>query len=106
METFKIEVKETLSRVIEIEANSADEAFSKTQKLYKNEEIVLDADDYVGVNFIDLKAPSPSDEKVKLIKEIIDYLYEDEKKHFEEFDSLPDNHIYLKINRLKELVNG
>jgi hypothetical protein len=47
METFKIEVKETLSRIIEIEANSADEAFSKIQDLYKKEEIVLDADDYV-----------------------------------------------------------
>ena len=33
METFKIEVKETLSRIIEIEANSADEAFSKIQDL-------------------------------------------------------------------------
>ena len=51
METFKIEVKETLSRVIEIEANSVDEAFSKIQDLYKNEEIVLDADDYVETEF-------------------------------------------------------
>ena len=52
METFKIEVKETLSRVIEIEANSADEAFSKIQDLYKKEEIVLDADDYVETEFL------------------------------------------------------
>lgn len=52
METFKIEVKETLSRTIEIEANSADEAFLKIQNLYKNEEIVLDADDYVETEFL------------------------------------------------------
>lgn len=52
METFKIEVKETLSRVIEIEANSVDEAFSKIQDLYKNEEIVLDAEDYVETEFL------------------------------------------------------
>jgi hypothetical protein len=52
METFKIEVKETLSRVIEIEANSADEAFSKLQDLYKKEEIVLDSDDYVQTEFL------------------------------------------------------
>lgn len=52
METFKIEVKETLSRVIEIEANSADEAFSKIQDLYEKEEIVLDADDYVETEFL------------------------------------------------------
>lgn len=52
METFKIEIKETLSRVIEIEANSADEAFSKIENLYKNEEIVLDADDYFETEFL------------------------------------------------------
>jgi hypothetical protein len=52
METFKIEVKETLSRIIEIEANSADEAFSKIQDLYKKEEIALDADDYVETEFL------------------------------------------------------
>ena len=52
METFKIEVKETLSRIIEIEANSVDEAFSKIQNLYKNEKIVLDADDYVETEFL------------------------------------------------------
>jgi hypothetical protein len=52
METFKIEVKETLSRIIEIEANSADEAFSKIQDSYNKEEIVLDADDYVETEFL------------------------------------------------------
>ena len=52
MKTFKIEVKETLSRIIKIEANSAEEAFLKIQNLYKNEELVLDADDYVETEFL------------------------------------------------------
>lgn len=52
METFKIELKETLSRVIEIEASSEDEALSKIQDLYKKEEIVLDADDYMESEFL------------------------------------------------------
>lgn len=52
METFKIEVKETLSRIIEIEANSDDEAFSKIKELYKKEEIVLDAEDYINTEFL------------------------------------------------------
>lgn len=52
METFKFEVKETVSRIIEVEANSADEAFSKIQDLYNKEEIVLDADDYVETEFL------------------------------------------------------
>jgi len=49
METFKIEVKETLSRIIEIKANSTDEAISIVREQYKNENIVLDADDFVDV---------------------------------------------------------
>jgi hypothetical protein len=47
METFKIEVQEFLSRIIEIEAKSAEEAISKVREMYRNEEIVLDSDDYV-----------------------------------------------------------
>lgn len=55
METFKIEVKETLSRIIEVDANSEVEAFSKVQDLYNKEEIVLDADDYVETEFLKLE---------------------------------------------------
>jgi len=52
METFKIEVKETLSRIIAMEANSEEEAFSKIQDLYKKGEIILDAEDCVETEFI------------------------------------------------------
>ena len=45
-----------------------------------------------------------NDEKNKLICEVIAYLYEDEKKHFEELDK-PNNHIFLKLERLKSLTN-
>jgi hypothetical protein len=52
METFKIEIRETLSRIIEVKANSEDEAFSKIKDLYQNEEIVLNSDDYVDTEFL------------------------------------------------------
>lgn len=52
MEIFKIEVKETLSRIIEIEANSEEEAFSKIQDVYNKGEIVLDAKDCVETEFL------------------------------------------------------
>ena len=52
MAIFKIEVKETLSKIIEVEAISEDEAFSKIQDLYNKEEIVLDTDDYVETEFL------------------------------------------------------
>ncbi len=47
MKTFKIEVKETLSKIIEIEASSDDEAILKVKKMYQKEEIVLSSEDYV-----------------------------------------------------------
>ncbi len=48
METFKIEVQEFLSRIIEIEAKNIDEAISKVKDMYQNEEIVLDSEDFVS----------------------------------------------------------
>lgn len=47
METFKIEVQEFLSRIVEIEAKNIDEAISKVKVMYQNEEIVLDNEDFV-----------------------------------------------------------
>ncbi|MCC6884883.1 MAG: DpnD/PcfM family protein [Ignavibacteria bacterium] len=34
METFKIEIQEFLSRIIEVEAETKDEAISKVRQLY------------------------------------------------------------------------
>ena len=47
MKTFKIEVQEFLSRIVEVEANSKDEAVSLVRKLYQNQEIVLDDSDFI-----------------------------------------------------------
>lgn len=55
METFKIEVKELLSKVVEVEATSKEEAISKAYKMYKNEEIVLDSDDYLTTEIEEYK---------------------------------------------------
>lgn len=44
---IKIEITETLQRVIEIEANSIDEAVGHVRKLYSEENIVLDNTDHV-----------------------------------------------------------
>ena len=47
MTTHKIEIQETLSRIVEIEAPSVEEAIYKARAMYRAEEIVLNADDYV-----------------------------------------------------------
>lgn len=48
MSQYKIEIKETLSRIIEIQAPSTEEAIDKAREMYRAEEIVLDGDDWVG----------------------------------------------------------
>lgn len=52
MRRFTVEVKEILSRVIDVEANSAEEAISKVQEMYDAEEIVLDYDDFKGYDIL------------------------------------------------------
>jgi hypothetical protein len=47
METFRIEIQEFLSRIIEVEAETEVEAISKVRQMYRKEEIVLDSSDYV-----------------------------------------------------------
>lgn len=47
MKTFTIEIKEFLSMIVDIEANSEEEAISIVKTMYRNEEIVLDYSDYV-----------------------------------------------------------
>lgn len=51
MNKFKIEIKETLSEVIEIEANSKEEAIDKVRDKYYNQEIVLEPNSFNGVDF-------------------------------------------------------
>lgn len=101
MGTFKIEIQELLSRTIDIQAQDVDEAIEKANKMYNSEEIILDYNDLKKTEII------PNillNEKDNLIKEIIEYLYHDEKKHFEELEE-PVDHIFLKIERLKILVD-
>lgn len=51
MSKYKIEITETLQKLAEIEADSEKEAEQKVRELYKNEEIVLDYNDFKDVNF-------------------------------------------------------
>lgn len=55
MATFKIEIQEFLSRIIEVEAETKVEAISKVRQFYRNEEIVLDSDDYVSTEIKEYK---------------------------------------------------
>ncbi len=49
--TYKVTIEELLVREIEVEADSPNEAMDKIHEKYKNEEIVLTADDFSEVTF-------------------------------------------------------
>ncbi len=53
--TFSIEVEETLSRTVEVKAESVEEAISKLKELYHNEEIVLSSEDHVSTEFKEIE---------------------------------------------------
>ena len=48
---IKVEITETLQKIIEVEAASYDEALDLIIRKYKNSEIILDADDYIDTTF-------------------------------------------------------
>ena len=52
---YRIVVEEVLSRVITVEAKTSEEAFHLVKKQYQNEEILLDASDFVQVEFYEIK---------------------------------------------------
>lgn len=101
MKTFEIIVQELLSRTISVQAQNIEEAIEKVNQMYRKTEIVLDAEDFLQKEIIPVTLKN---EKEVLIKEIIEYLYEDEKKNFEESEK-PNNHIFCKIERLKTLID-
>ena len=53
MKTFYISVTETLKRTVEVRAEDKWEAIQKVTDAYHDEQIVLDSEDYVDVDFHD-----------------------------------------------------
>jgi len=55
MKKYKVEIEETLNRIVEVDAENEDEAYMKVKEMYKNCEIVLMAEDFLDVEFSVLK---------------------------------------------------
>ncbi len=126
MNKFKVQIVKTSKKIVEVEADSFSEAISIVRNRCKNRErsfvLFLEADNTVSIvesnrekqkvlfdSFDSEKVIFGSNdfeiEYKKLVDELIEYCYEGEERHFEEFenDEKPDDHIYLKIKRLKKL---
>lgn len=56
---FKVEIKEVSKRMVSVKAASKEEAISIVEKMYKNEEIVLDFSDFIGEPEISVVKESP-----------------------------------------------
>ena len=54
LKTFYISVTETLKKTVEVRAEDKYEAIQKVSDAYHNEQVVLDSDDYVDVDFDDV----------------------------------------------------
>lgn len=52
---YKIKVQEFLTREIEVEADSKNEAIAKAERMYSNEDIILDYNDVDYVDFVECK---------------------------------------------------
>ena len=53
--TYKVEIEETLQKVVEVQADSLEDAFDIVQNKYNSQEYVLDYNDYKGTEFREYK---------------------------------------------------
>lgn len=51
MPEFQIEISETLSRIVSVDAKDIDEAIQKVREQYCQSDIVLDSEDFISVDF-------------------------------------------------------
>lgn len=51
MKEYEVEIVETISRIITVEADNEYEALVTVSDMYHNEEIVLDASDHIDTDF-------------------------------------------------------
>lgn len=50
MKIFKVEITEVLQKIIDVEADSLEEALSKVKLKYKKEQIILDSSNLIETN--------------------------------------------------------
>lgn len=99
MENFEIEIKEVLSRIVSIQAESKESAIRKVEEMYRKSEIVLDANDFVYKTIFHSKEKQ---EMKEIFEKLYDYMVSTEEKHYEESDK-PKDHIFIILEKYKSL---
>lgn len=59
MKTFEVEIKESLSKMVKVKANTIEEALLKTREKYEKQEIVLDSEDFITTEIEEYKDERP-----------------------------------------------
>lgn len=85
-----------------IQAYDFDDAINRIKRIYENNKNFHKDSTLVSFS---IENKLCVDRKNVLINEIISYLYEDEKKHYEEFEDKPTDHIFLKLEELSKIIN-
>lgn len=65
MSKYLVKITEILQRQVEVEAKSIEEAEDAAIMLYRNEDIVLDAEDFVDAKFKAVKIPEKLRQEVR-----------------------------------------
>lgn len=52
---YQIEIEETLQKVVKIKADSVEDAISIARERYRNEEYILNEDNFMGAEFSEYK---------------------------------------------------
>lgn len=53
METYTIEIIETFSKIVEVKADSKEQALEKVREQYYESEIVLDSEDFLDTEIVE-----------------------------------------------------
>ena len=51
MKRYSVEIRETSSKDVEVNAENREEAIEKVKKMHENEEVILTASDFTGAEF-------------------------------------------------------
>lgn len=95
MTKYKVEITETLQRVIEVQAQSAKDAVELIKQKYKNQEIILSENDYVDTEIDLLVDYFKTFQLVQLLKDnpsrIIEVVLKIKGLNFTHFIMIEDN---------------
>lgn len=119
MSNFEIEIKEVSTKMVSIKAASKEEALSKVQEMYKNEDIVLDYSDFTGEPEITVVNETPvilakensnasnpeRNDALEAISKVMSLSSPQEQKYLKEFILDPNVDI-ITHEQYTDLING